>query len=155
MLKGEGEIWATNRLTWPVARYPPIAFDYLLMNVKGSLLRAEVDEAAFENDSMGVKVLVVKDAKSKMLFAHVVPSKGVDETRYAVDAVTADIVWLGYTKVILKSDNEPAILKRCEEALEELRVGSFCMEQVAVDHPPPHDRQANGQAESGVKSVRG
>ena len=48
--------------------------------------------------------------RSKAVFAHLVPVKGADEGGFAVKAIVDDIVWFGYTKVVLKTDNEPAIL---------------------------------------------
>ena len=36
-----------------------------------------------------------------------------------------DILWLGHTKGVLKSDNEPAILKLLIESLKELRVNGL------------------------------
>ena len=129
--------------------------EYLSREITFHSVAPSKDLANFESDGTGVKVLVVKDSKSKRLFAHVVPVKGIVEKRFAVDELAADIVWFGYTRVILKSDSEPAIVKLGEQALRVLRVGVNEMEQVAVDHPPPYDSQANGQAESGVKSVRG
>ena len=45
------------------------------------------------------------------MFSQVVLVKRVDETGFAIDAITSDVVWMGYTKVMLKTDNDPAILK--------------------------------------------
>ena len=45
---------------------------------------------------MLAKILVVKDTKSKSIFAHVVPQKGVDSEQYSVSILTEDIVWLVY-----------------------------------------------------------
>ena len=59
----------------------------------------------------------MRDSETKAVFGHVVPRKGIDDKRFAVDALVSDIVWLGHTKVILKSDNEPAILKLLSESL--------------------------------------
>ena len=53
-------------------------------------------------------VLVVHDRTSKSHFAHAVPSKGVSHP-YAERALCRDLTRLGYKKVILKSDGEPAI----------------------------------------------
>ena len=53
-------------------------------------------------------MLVVRDNRSKAVFAHVVPAKGIDEKGFSVDALVSDVKWLGYSKVTLKSDNEPA-----------------------------------------------
>ena len=69
-----------------------------------------------------LKLLVVKDTKSKAVFAHAFPQKGIDEKRFSVDMVVADVLWLGYSKVLLKSDNEPAIVKLLKESLATLKV---------------------------------
>ena len=76
----------------------------------------------FEADEGAIKVLVVKESRKKCMFSHVVPRKGIDEKRYAVDVLVDDVKWLGYTKIMLKSDNEKAILKLLTETLRELRI---------------------------------
>ena len=45
------------------------------------------------------------------VFAHCVPQKGVDEAGYATDCIVRDVEWLGATKLILKSDQEKAIVR--------------------------------------------
>ena len=65
----------------------------------------------------------------------------------------SDVKWLGYSKVTLKSDNEPAIVKLLQEALRELRVQG--LEQTMEEHSPEYDSQANGSAEVGVKLLKG
>ena len=52
----------------------------------------------------------MRDKKSKAIFGHVVPKKGIDEKGFSVDSRVEDVKWLGYTKVTLKSDNELAII---------------------------------------------
>ena len=58
-----------------------------------------------------IQVLIARDNRKKALFAHVVPVKGVNEAVIAVKAIIDDIACLGYTKVALNTDSEPAILK--------------------------------------------
>ena len=100
-----------------------------------------------------MKILVIRDSRSKAVFAHVVPQKGLDEKGYAVSALVEDIKWLGYSSVTLKSDNEPAIVKLLSEALRELRISG--VPQVLEEHSPEYDPMANGNAELGVKLVKG
>ena len=45
------------------------------------------------------------------------PSKGSDSDHYAVDVLLDDIKWLGFQRLILKSDNEVAILTLLHSAL--------------------------------------
>ena len=127
-----------------------VSFDYAFLSDEGEI----VDSAGFEAAGDGaVKVLVIRDSKSKALFSHVVPSKGIDEKGFSVNALVEDIKWLGYVRVILKSDNEAAIVKLLREALKELRVQG--LEQAMEEHPPEYDPQANGSAEVGVKLMKG
>ena len=129
---------------------PVVSFDYCFVSDAGDITTVVDFEAAGEG---AAKILVVRDSKSKSVFAHVVPAKGVDEAGFAVDTLVADVRWLGYVKVVLKSDNEPAIVKLLTEALRELRVHG--LEQCLQEHPPEHDPQANGSAETGVKLLKG
>ena len=63
-----------------------------------------------------------------------VPKKGLDAKGYAVDCIKNDILWLGYRRVIMKSDNEPSILALLQGALALLRIESQ-IDQVATEHP--------------------
>ena len=129
---------------------PVISFDYCFVSDRGEVTNEEGFVAAGES---AAKVLVIRDSKSKCVFAHVVPSKGVDEKGFAVDALVDDVKWLGYTKMTLKSDNEPAIVKLLSEALRELRIQG--LEQTLEEHSPEYDPQANGSAEVGVRLLKG
>ena len=84
------------------------SFDYAFVGDHGDVVSQDGFEAAGEG---AAKILVVRESESKSVFAHVVPTKGVDEKGFSVDALVDDVKWLGYTKVTLKSDNEPAIVK--------------------------------------------
>ena len=67
-------------------------------------------------------MLVVRDDKSKSIFEHMVPQKGIDEKGFAASSPVEDVRWLGCSKLTLKSDNEPAVVKRLSEALNALRM---------------------------------
>ena len=56
-----------------------------------------------------IKCVVIRCLKTKVLFAHVVPYKGAGEDQYVSSLAVSDIEWLGHVKLILKSDNEPAL----------------------------------------------
>ena len=100
-----------------------------------------------------VKVLVAKDLKSGSVFAHVVLQKGLDADGYAVARIVEDIKWLGYTKLLVKSDNEPAIVALCNEALRRLRIEGIS--QASREGPPAYDSSSNGAVEAAVKAVQG
>ena len=129
---------------------PVISFDYAFISDQGEVVNHEQYIAAGEG---AAKVLVIRDSRSKSIFAHVVPAKGVDERGFSVDALVDDIKWLGYVRVTLKSDNEPAILKLLTESLRELRIQG--LEQASEEHPPEYDPQSNGSAEVAVKLLKG
>ena len=100
-----------------------------------------------------MKILVAIDTTSGCIFSHVVEKKGVEEDRYSVDKLVEDIEWLGYNKIILKSDNEPAIVQVLRETLKSLKVNT--VDQAMEEHPAPYDSKANGAVENAVKQVQG
>ena len=107
------------------------------------------------DDPEGVKILVVREIVSRCSFAHVVQHKGVQDNGYAVACLVKDVEWLGVTKLMLRSDNEPAITKLLTETLKTLRVEVPDIDQVAEEHPPERDPQANGAIESTVGGFKG
>ena len=132
---------------------PTIAFDYLFVTPKKILSREELEAEDEEAKKACVKILVVKDLRNKPIFAHVVPQKGVDADGYSVVRLVDDIKWLGYTKVLLKADNERPIVRLLIDALRRLRIEG--LEQVAQEAPVPYDSSSNGSVENAVKQVQG
>ena len=71
---------------------PIVCFDYAFLSDKEDI----VDEAAFEAAGDGaVTVLVVRDDKSKSMFGHVVPRKGLDEKGFPVKCGWARLPFAG------------------------------------------------------------
>ena len=93
-------------------------------------------------------VLVVHDRASKSHFAHAVPSKGVSHP-YAERALCRDLTRLGYKKVILKSDGEPAITALVRA------VQANWQGQVVPERSPPYESRSNGAVERAVQTVQG
>ena len=149
-VEGRGREQGHHSVDYTSRKVPTIGFDYLFLSRRGVFSRKDWVQ---ESDEKYLKILVVKDFKSKAVFAHAVQRKGVDDTRFAVDALVSDIEWLGYSRIILWSDNEPAIKNLLSETLRALKVQN--MEQVCEEHPPQYDSQANGAIEVGVQIVRG
>ena len=108
---------------------PVISFDYCFICDDADIEDSEGFEATGES---AAKVLVVRDSRSKAVFAHVVPANGADEAGFAVSALTGDVKWLRYSRLTLKSDNEPAIVRLLSESLRELRVQG--VEQALKEH---------------------
>ena len=127
-----------------------ISCDYLFITAKGVFAYEEFKPAEGEEF---LKVLVVFDGETKSLFAHAIPKKGLDEHGYIVDQVAQDVIWLGHSRVVVRSDNEPAIVKLVTEALKKLKVSG--LDQAAAEGSVPYDPQTNGAAESAVNLTKG
>ena len=112
------------------------------------------EEAETSAEEM-MKVLVVRDSRGKALFGHVVPQKGVDQDQYAVDLLIEDLKWLGWMRVSLRSDNEPAIIKLLRVTLQEMRIEIVPLDQALEEHPVSYDSRANGEIEAAVKQLSG
>ena len=100
-----------------------------------------------------VKCLIARCHQSKNIFGHVIQCKGVDEDKYVVDLVVKAVQWLGHVKIILKSDNEKAILALVSRALSTIRCNVMEIESVASEQSAKYDRQSNGGAEVGIRII--
>ena len=105
-----------------------VAFDYLLVTDRGVQRRDDL-EGDEEKTSL-IKILVVKDLKSKAIFAHVVPQNGVDADGYAVVRLIEDVKWLGYTKILRKTDNEKAMGKLLHDSLRRIKTEVLDVKQI-------------------------
>ena len=79
-----------------------IGFDYMFLTGKEVYTReewAKCDEKDID-PKLVAKVIVVRDMRSKSIFAHAVTCKGDDVDGYAVQCLVDDIKWLGYSRVI-------------------------------------------------------
>jgi len=99
-----------------------------------------------------VKGILLKCLRSKAIFAWIVPSKGPDPGGFVVDMLTTAIKWLGYSNLLLKSDNEPAIVALLKDTLRAIRVD---VAEAKEEHSLPYDSQANGGVENGIRNLRG
>ena len=73
--------------------------------------------------------------------------------RFSVSCVVDFVLWLGYARVILMSDNETPIVALLREALKSLRTEG--LEQSMEQFPVPYGPAGNGSAELGVQLVKG
>ena len=100
---------------------PLVSRDYMYLSRRGVLKKEELSE---EEQTSAVCVLVAKCGATECLFAHVVLQKGVDGDGYVVDQLKKDILWLGHSKVVIRSDDEPAILRVVERVAQALRASA-------------------------------
>ena len=88
-------------------------------------------------------VLIVRDRKSKGIWSHPVPSKG------PARALVADLDFMVYKRVILKSDQEPSIVALCDT------VKNGWHGEVVPEASPKDESKSNGEVERAVQSVHG
>ena len=116
---------------------PIVSMDYCFMG------QADNDKA--------LPILGIRDHRHKMTYAHVVPGKGTKHP-YSVGPVVHDIDQLGYSKLILKNDQEQAIVDSQKQVLTELKEkGIECI----PENSPVSESQSNGVIERGIQDIEG
>ena len=88
--------------------------DYACLTEKGLFKVSELRE---EERDHAVRVIVAYCSGSRSPFMHVVPRKATSMDKFAAEGILEDIVYLGHIRVILRSDNEPALLLLVGDAL--------------------------------------
>ena len=148
-VRGRGKSFAHHRVDRPEdpEEVPVVSIDYGFFGAPGELPSDAVGGAQ-------MPVLVVRDRKSKALFSHLVPSKGVEHF-YPEHALARDIRFLGYPSVVLKSDQERSI-----RAVAEAVKNSFAAREgvrVQLENSPKGDDRgkSNGEAEAAVEITQG
>ena len=92
-------------------------------------------------------ILVIRHRNSLAVWAHCVDSKGKDD--FAVACVLRALKMIGCKRLMLKSDNEPAI-----KALTAEVIAQFDGE-VVPEHNPAYIKESAGEVERSVQSVTG
>ena len=108
-------------------------------------------EDGVQDDDGPIPVLVVHDSVGRNVFAHAVPHKGTQHagSEFAVQAVATDIESLGYSRIIVRGDQEPALLAFLRRVRRHVKCD--CVpENSAVGDP-----QINGAAERAVQTIKG
>ena len=92
-------------------------------------------------------ILLVKDTRSRAVLLLPVPCKGTSFA-YVTDFALDFLIYLGYPKITIKTDGEPAIETVKEELTTKYkRNGEVEVEQAMVEDSAVGDSQANGEAE--------
>jgi len=100
-----------------------------------------------EGEEGTVPMLALEDAPSKVIFDMVATAKGVNE--YMVKRVVQCLDLLGHKRIILKSDQEPALVALLDEVKH--RWGGEIIPELSI----VQDSQGNGMIESGIRIVSG
>ena len=93
-------------------------------------------------------VLITRDRKSRGIWSHPVPSKGVTHP-YPARALMADLDFMVYRRVILKSDQEPSIVALCDA------VKNGWHGEIVPEASPKGESKRNGEVERAVQCVHG
>ena len=84
-----------------------------------------------------------------------VPQNGLGENNVACDFVLGDLEWLGHTRVIMKSDNEPAVKALVARVIELVKIECEDCNQISKEQSAVYDSQSNGGTEVWVRLARG
>ena len=128
---------------------PLISCDYLYITERGVLAKEELQE---DEEIRALKALVLFCGATKTIFAHAVPKKGLDQEGYVIEQIKQDVLWLGHPAVIIRGDNEPALVQVIAAASAALRSAGVSS---ADEGSVPYDPQTNGAAENAVKLLKG
>ena len=130
---------------------PIVSIDYMFMESREARLRRkELNRRRGGNENeedKGMPILVLKDSRTKVALSRVVPHKGRDQ--YAIERLQQDIANLGYKKLILKSDNEIAIIA-LKQAVKRERD-----QDIILEESPEYDSMGNGEVERSIQEVQG
>ena len=102
------------------------------------------------DDSEITTVLVIRLYPAKAIIATVCPSKGVDD--YVISRVTAFVRDSGYTKLVFRSDQEPALRALLDQAFK--KASEAQLEQAVPEASAVGESQSNGRAESSVLRIQ-
>ncbi len=135
-VKGRAEAYGHRKREKEQGEVPTIGVDYMHMHSEQE-----------REEEKGMPVIVMRDGTTRMVMAKVVPSKGVNN--YAVEVAKKFVEQLGYGRVVLRSNNEPAILALKEAVRRETNV------EIVTEEVPIGDHLANGGVENAIKNVQG
>ena len=92
-------------------------------------------------------IMVVKDRKTRTIRPRVAPQKG--SHWYGIKVLSGIIESLGHSKVILKSDQEPALVSLKDAVKSEARVN------LVLEESPEYESKSNGEVERAIQMVQG
>ena len=119
--RGLGE--QRGRHTGRAHEIPRVGIDYWYIITGNLKMRKElVDEYPLNDEGDAalqtarserkvMKCLIARCHESKAVFARAIPVKGDDEEHYVADFIASDVSFMGHIKLIIKTDNGPALRK--------------------------------------------
>ena len=118
---------------------PVVAMDYAFMSDKTEQESGveNGDDAESENE---IKILVARDARSRVCLTLPVPQKGVDPQEWSVRQCLKFLDFLGYKKLMLHTDQEAAL----KAILAKLQLYRGEDVQLMAEHTPVGESKSNG-----------
>ena len=126
---------------------PIVGFDYAFLSDRGS----KGEDDAEDVDDATLKVLVAHDSKSKVCAAIPVPQKGDDLEDWSVRESRKFLEFLGYQKVVIKTDQEEAL----NAVIRKLKLYRGSDTQTMQEHNPVGSSQSNGATERRIQTIEG
>ena len=143
-----------------VCETPIVSMDYMFMGdrSKEDVSEGEDEETitsdekykAENNDDTKAKILVIRDARSRVCSAIPMPKKGLDADDWSLKESLRFLEFLGYTSVVMKSDQEKAL----EALFNKVRTHRGDQTQTMREVSPVGDSKSNGFIERSIQSVQ-
>ena len=134
---------------------PVVSFDYAFIGDKQGREDKDDVQADAESDDeealLKATVLVGRDAKSRVCCAIPVPQKGIDVMEWSLREGLRFLDFLGYTTVVVKSDQEAAL----GSLINRMKTHRGEHTQTMIEHSPVGDSKSNGFIERTIQSVEG
>ena len=99
-----------------------------------------------EDHEKNFPIMVMKDSNSKVIFSNSVPCKGTKHP-FPVKQACFNLKQLGYKKIILRSDQEPAIVDLCNKNKDSVDI------EIIPENSAVGESQSNGMIERGIQEV--
>ena len=142
-VRGKAKAMKHVRVDHSEEQVPVISVDYCFMNSKDDTVITE------DTQSKHSPVLVVRDRWTRMVFSHVLPYKGVQKGPVGSKCLLNDLRKLGYSKMIVRYDPEPA-LQAVVEAAKNGFQGQLILEKIPVGVS-----ESKGEIERAVQTIEG
>lgn len=126
-----------HKRTGRESNIPIVSIDYTYMT--RDKMR---DQQKHHDDPKNMPTLHMHDRQSRMLKSEIVPAKGANQ--HAADALRRFIEELGYKEVIIKSDQENAILSLNAKVVREINIKTKC------EKSPVGEASSNGSIQNAI-----
>ena len=136
---------------------PVVSMDYAFMGDK-SIEESEEEHVVGDDDyeannadETKAKILVARDSRPRVCEAIPVPRKGLDNDDWSLNECLKFLEFLGYTNVVLKSDQEKAL----SALMRKIRTHRSDQTQTMQENSPVGDSKSNGFVERTIQTVQG